>query len=156
MRRTLVSAALPPLLALSVAACAAPEPTGEELGVVPNAPVTRTAPGGLRLIVRLSDNRPRSGEIFSVSSVIVNDGAAPIRVTSRICGLDVRSDAELAPTGFAMCAGYSMQGMLAPGDSVVGSMPIALNVEQTGTHTLTVRHLLEPDVWVDVGVKVIK
>ena len=116
------------------------------------APKVVITPQGLEQTIQLSPAEPRTGDVLDIRSVVVNGTTAAVDVVSRICGMDVETTLKLNQTGLA-CAGYSMQGALAPGDSllgfsggVVGSSP--------GQYTLRVRHLLNPDVWVEVSVTV--
>jgi hypothetical protein len=111
-------------------------------------------PQGLEQTVRLTPATPAPGDTIEIASIVVNGTAQPIDVESRICGLDLESSLKLTDS-FIRCAGYSMQGALAVGDTlqgydrrVVGGIP--------GTYVLRVRHLLNPDVWVDVPVTVVR
>ena len=121
-------------------------------------PATLTGPRvvvteqGLEQTVRLSPAEPAPGDTLEIASIVVNATAAPVDVASRICGLDLETPLTLTNPFFS-CAGYSMASELTPGDSlqgfdrrVVGGLP--------GTYTLRVRHLLNPDVWVEVPITV--
>jgi hypothetical protein len=116
------------------------------------APRVVVTPQGLEQTVRLSPADPAPGDTLEIASIVVNGTAAPVDVASRICGLDLETPLPLT-NPFISCAGYSVHGALAPGDSlqgfdrrVVSGLP--------GTYTLRVRHLLNPDVWVEVPVTV--
>lgn len=135
------------LLSLATLACN----TGPATITAPKVIIT---PQGLEQTVRLTPATPAPGDTLDIASIVVNQTAAAIDVASRICGLDVESSLKLT-NSFLACAGYSMQGALATGDTiqgfdrrVVGGIP--------GNYVLRVRHLLNPDVWVDVPVTVVR
>ena len=107
---------------------------------------------GLEQTVQLFPAEPSPGEQLRIVSVVVNRNAASTNVMSRICGLDTGGDLALSGSGF-MCAGYSMDAELAPGDAVTGS-DVRVVASAPGSYTLRVRHLLVPDAWVDVPVVV--
>jgi hypothetical protein len=109
-------------------------------------------PQGLEQTVRLSPAEPVPGDTLKIESIVVNGTGAAVEVTSRICGMDVETSLQLSHPNIA-CAGYSMQGALAPGDSLLGFAG-GVVASGPGTYTMRVRHLLNPDVWVDVPVAV--
>lgn len=139
MRTTLV------LMSFAAIACSSQSPplTGPRVVITPQ---------GLEQTVRLSPAEPFPGDTLAITSIVVNGTGAAVDVVSRICGLDVETSLKLSVAGVA-CAGYSMQGPLAPGDTLQG-FTTAVVVGPPGTYTLRVRHLLNPDVWVDVPVMV--
>ena len=121
----------------------------------PSASVTGprvVTPQGLEQTVRLSPAEPAVGDNLAITSVVVNGTGAAVDIVSRICGLDLETALKLNAAGVA-CAGYSMQGPLEPGDSLQGFSSRVV-VGPAGTYTLRVRHLLNPDVWVEVPVTV--
>lgn len=111
-------------------------------------------PQGLKQTIQITPAQPAMGDTIAIVSTVVNTYTlVATDVTSRICGLDLEGNLPLT-NPFGWCAGYSRHGELAPGDSisgydrrVVGGFP--------GNYTLRVRHLLEPDVWVEVPVTVL-
>ena|SRR5712671_5185769 len=109
-------------------------------------------PQGLEQTVRLSPAEPIQGDTLTIESIVVNVMGAAVDVTSRICGMDVETSLRLSGPNLA-CAGYSMHGALAPGDSILGFAG-GVVASGPGTYTMRVRHLLNPDVWVDVPVTV--
>jgi hypothetical protein len=139
LRTTLV------LLSFAIIACGTPPAplTGPRVVVTPQ---------GLGQTVRLSPAEPATGDTLDILSVVVNQTTAAVDVESRICGLDLESSLKLT-NAFPSCAGYSMRGALAPGDSLQGFARRVV-AGPSGTYTLRVRHLLDPDVWVEVPVTV--
>ena len=109
-------------------------------------------PQGLEQSVRLSPAQPAPGDTLDIASIVVNRTAEPVEVASRICGLDLETALKLTDP-FIRCAGYSMQGAVPPGDSVQGFDRRVVG-GGPGSYTLRVRHLLNPDVWVEVPVTV--
>ncbi len=109
-------------------------------------------PQGLEQTVRLSPAEPKTGDTLDITSIVVNGTAAAVDVVSRICGMDLETALKLTRPGLA-CAGYSMQGALAPGDSLLGFAG-GVVASAPGQYTLRVRHLLDPDVWVEVSITV--
>ena len=131
------------LLALALG-CQTDQPTAtRSLGVVAR---------NLVQIVRLSPEKPVRNQVLTIESVIINDGGRLVDFTSRICGLDTQGD--LALTGsLLMCAAYSMSAHLAPGDSIQG-FDARVVTSPPGRYMLRVRHLLDPERWVEVPVEV--
>lgn len=139
MRTTLV------LLSVATLACRAEPAALTEPKVI-------ITPQGLEQTVRLTPAEPAPGDTLDIASLVVNQTAAPVDVASRICGLDLETSLRLTDP-FVRCAGYSMQGALAPGDRIQG-FDRRVVAGPPGTYTLRLRHLLSPDVWVDVPVTV--
>jgi len=139
MRTTLV------VLSFATIACGTPPAslTGPRVVITPQ---------GLEQSVRLTPAEPAMGDTVQIASVVVNLTPEGVAVSSRICGLDLESALSLTDP-FIRCAGYSMQGALAPGDTLVGFDQRVVS-GLPGTYTLRVRHLLDPDVWVEVPVNV--
>jgi hypothetical protein len=133
------------LISLAGLACRAePTPLTGPSGLV--------TPQGLEQSVRLSPAEPAPGDTLDIASIVVNRSADPVGVVSRICGLDLETPLQLA-NPFVRCGGYSMQGALPPGDSVQGFDRRVVGSEP-GSYRLRVRHLLNPDVWVEVPITV--
>ena len=122
----------------------------------PAAPLTGPrvviTPQGLEQTVRLSPAEPATGDTVEITSIVVNQTGSGVDVASRICGLDLQTSLSLT-NPFIWCGGYSAQGTLAAGDSIQGYDRRVVS-GPAGTYTLRLRHLLNPDVWVDVPVTV--
>jgi hypothetical protein len=140
--------------ALALVAC-----SNTGAGPEDGAPITTpgekvTLANGLTQAVTLSPASPASGSNVEVRSVLVNEGAAPVDLSSRICGLDYAGTLELThPPEVMKCAGYSQSSTIAPGDTVqVGDlMRVASGA---GAYELRVRHALDPERWVSLQVVV--
>lgn len=118
-----------------------------------------TAPGVPQVIapvlvqvVRLTPEQPAQNQELVIESVIINRGPLPVDFTGRLCGLDTKGDLELTGS-LLMCAAYSMRGELASGDSVVG-FDARVVASRPGRYTLGIRHLLDPERWMEVPVAV--
>lgn len=129
-----------------------------EVPVEPNADAQQQtltlrydAPGSLVQTIRLSTAEPTPGDTLWIESTVVNEGGQPVSVESRICGLDLRTELRFAPQ--VRCGGYSMQGQLAPGDSVRSTEGGVLT-SGPGTYSVRLRHLLQPEKWVTFQVTV--
>ncbi len=110
--------------------------------------------GGLEQRVTLVPAQLVDGRDVEVRSVLFNRGNAPVSLSSRICGVDYAGTLSLThPPEVLKCGGYSMQGTLAPGDSVVAAdlMRVA---SPPGQYELRVRHALTPEHWVAMPVVV--
>jgi hypothetical protein len=146
---TVVGMLAPVLLAL-VAGCTGGAPTA----VPGESDVTRAVLPGLEQRVTLTPSELVAGENVQIQSVITNRGSDAVQLESRICGLDLGGDLELSfPPGFGVCAGYSMEGTIAPGESRAGSELQRVD-SKPGTYTLRVRHALRPELWVEMRVVV--
>ena len=111
-------------------------------------------PSGLEEAVSITPVAPQHGENVSIRSVIRNPGREAVTLTSRICGLDLGGTVVLNwPSGFVVCAGFSVMGPLAPGDSVVGYSLMRVD-SPAGEYSLRVRHALTPEAWYEMPVRV--
>ncbi|HUH12471.1 MAG TPA: hypothetical protein VMK65_05155 [Longimicrobiales bacterium] len=134
-------------LALLAAACGG-DPAGPDASM---ERVQLTPAEGLEQIVTVAATEITRGDTLEVRSVVRALGSAgPLE--ARICGLDLRG-LELDDP-FGRCAGYSMRAELAPGDSLV-QVDRAVVASGVGSYTLRVRHLVEPDTWVEVPLRVV-
>ena len=109
-----------------------------------------SADGNLVQRIVITNPRPAKGEDITVKSVVLNGGVTR-NVTTRICNLDL-SGVDLVATQ-AVCAGYSASATLATNDSIVQSDTRMVN-SGTGDYTLRIRHLLNPERWVEVKLHV--
>lgn len=111
-------------------------------------------PGGLSQRVTLVPAVLVDGRDVEIRSVIVNNGAAAVALTTRICGLDYEGSLELSqPPEVLKCAAHGMTASLAPGDSVVGADIMRVG-STSGTYELKVRHVIDPSQWVSLQVVV--
>jgi len=109
-----------------------------------SARVTVDFPDGLRQVVVITPREPRKNENISVRSTLYNRSNAAMQVVARICGLDFGGTLRLThPPEVMKCGGYSTNGSLAPGDSIVGGdlMRVAADA---GSRVLTVQHAIQP------------
>lgn len=127
-----------------------------------SAPVDQIAEGSVRVVlsgglvqtVSLVPAIPPGGRNVQVYSVIVNSGAQPFALQSRICGLDYAGSLTLTePPEWAKCAAYSRSVAVAVGDSVVVSDLMRVS-SAPGQYELRVRHAIDPAHWVSMQVVV--
>jgi hypothetical protein len=127
-----------------IAACQTDRPAG-----------LRSPTGGVRTlqqVIRLAPDSPTPNQVLTIESVISNRGAQPVEFTSRICGLDTKGDLVLTGS-LLMCAAVALRGTLPPGDSLHG-FDARVVASSPGHYTLRVRHLIDPERWVEVPVDV--
>jgi hypothetical protein len=116
-------------------------------GGTTNPPPSVALPDGIVQNVSISPESLDVGSDIVVRSVLKNVSAAPISIESRICGLNWGGNLRLTFTpGVATCGGWSSQGPLAPGDSVVSQAAWRLG-SPSGEYTLYVGHLLSPSAY---------
>jgi hypothetical protein len=146
-------------LAAAAACEAGPAATGD-LPEIPRvvepalADSTIALPGGpLLQRVTVEPGRPGRGDTIMVRSVLLNQGSAPVSQTSTICGLHLAGTLAFDDP-FFRCAGYSMSGDLATGDSLVDGRLVVVT-SPPGSWVLEVRQLLEPSAWLRVNVEVV-
>ena len=108
-------------------------------------------PAGVEQAVTLSETTVRTGDTLWVRSVVRARGDSAVALWARICGLDLEGLELHDP--FGRCAAYSMQTQLAPGDSLV-QVDQRLVTSAPGDYTLRVRHVVQPDTWVELPVRV--
>lgn len=138
------------ILAAVVIGCSA-DPA--DPGIQPEQGVVQEPVGaGLVQTVRVTPATPARGDTITIVSVVHKQTGAAVEVQSRICDLDLGGDLTLADP-FGRCGGYSAQGTLSPGDSVVAATQRVVESGQ-GRYTLRVRHLVTPDVWLPVRIDV--
>jgi hypothetical protein len=134
---------------LFVAGCGEPTATAPEL----DAGVVRlTTQSRLVQEVRIEPAEPRVGDTVVIRSTVTNRGAARVETESRICGLDIQTELAYADP-FARCAGYSQTVELGVGRSVMASDQFVVT-GAPGSYPLRVRHLLSPEQWVSIQLRV--
>lgn len=108
---------------------------------------------GLVQRVTVTPADPEIGAEVEIRSVVRNPDRSTPRFLSNICRLDLESGLELmtAPD-WAECKGLPHQVDLAPGDSVVVVTRQRVHGE-AGEHEVRVLHVLEPQSWVPVKVR---
>jgi hypothetical protein len=150
-RKLLALILLPALLALGACRDSQPlEPTFDrDLG---DFVLQKAGPGDLVQTLRLSHGTPETGDTLRIVSTVANRGDSPAFVTSRLCGLDLRTDLDLRDA-WGRCSAYSGSYRLEPGDSIRASDGGVI-VSRAGRYHIRVRHLLDPQHWVDVRVHV--
>lgn len=104
----------------------------------------------LEQVVRLAPASPSSGGTLRITSTIYNRGAAPVDLSTRTCGLDIKGDLALSGS-LLMCAAFSRQLTLSPSDSV-SAFDARVVASPPGAYTLRVRQALHPERWVAVPV----
>lgn len=140
-----------PALLVLVAGCTATAPTAT---LSSEGDITVAVMPGLEQRVTLTPAELTVGEIVHIQSVITNSGSQPVSLESRICGLTLGGDLQLAtPTSIVTCAGFTQGGDIAPGDSRESS-EIRRVSSAPGTYTLRVKHAVRPELWVEVRVVV--
>ena len=142
---------LAPLLLTIAAACGShPNAPGQEGDPVPSldAGLARQWQARPTLVqsLRLLNPGLRQGDTLKLESTIRNVSSGPVDVRYVVCELDVQGDLEMM-SPFILCAAYSVDGRLAPGEQVTGRLQRVVT-SPPGRYTISVRHLLDPDVWV--------
>jgi hypothetical protein len=137
------------VLGLTAAACSEPAATGPEL----DAGVVRlTTASGLVQELRIEPAEPRVGDTVVIRSTVTNRGSAAVGTESRICGLDIETDLAYSDP-FGRCGGYSQTVELAVGRSLSGSEQFVVT-GGPGNYQLRVRHLLSPEQWATMQLRV--
>lgn len=140
-----------PMLTLAVAAACGGDPTVVRFEI----PLDADLVTGTTLIqtLELSATDIPSGGRLEIRSEVRNTGSSPADVSVRICGLDVRGLPLALPPEVGMCGGYSMRTVLEPGESVGAVLPQVVEAAP-GRYRLEVRHLVEPEHWAGVDIRV--
>jgi hypothetical protein len=96
--------------------------------------------------LRLLNPGLRQGDTLRLESVLRNVSDQPVSIDHVVCEMDIEGDLRTeAP--LILCAAYSVQRTLAPGEHVVGHLERRVS-SPPGRYTITIRHLLDPSVWV--------
>ena len=109
-----------------------------------------TGDGNLIQRVVLSSSSPAKGSVLNVTSIVYNYGVKR-DVTLRTCGLDFSG--LLLVDNAVHCNAYSVKATMAPNDSIAQS-DIRTVAANAGDYTLKVRHLLDPERWVQLKLHV--
>ena len=97
-----------------------------------------------------SNIAPKQGEVVTIHATVTNLGNTR-DLTTRICGLDWEGvQTEMA--GVA-CAGYSMKSSVAPNGFIEGGDARIIK-SPPGDYTLKIRHLIDPEQWIEVKLHV--
>lgn len=102
--------------------------------------------------LQLSHTELAPGDTLRIVSTVVNRGSEPADVTARVCGLDLRTDLSLREAE-VRCSAYSSELRLMPGDSAWAADG-GIVVSRPGRYTLRVRHILDPQAWIEVRIRV--
>jgi len=132
------------LVALPLACGDSPTEFDRDVGLV------RVRLGTLEQTVRVLPPNPAYDDTVAIVSEVVNRGILSTLVTYRMCGLDVDTELELPWPGF-MCLAYSATDRIQPQDTIPG-YHLGVIKSPPGQYTLRVRHLLKPELWVDVSI----
>lgn len=142
--------------ALLSAACGGTQ-VGEVTAPATSAPARTSNDLGLGLsqVVEISPASPTTGSNIIIRSAIRNRSNTAVALESRICELGYGGTLTLSwPPEVMKCAGFSMTGTLAPGDSVV-THDIMRVTSPPGSYTLRVQHALTPAAWAELPVRVL-
>lgn len=153
--RALLSVAAALLVALS--ACTDQTPTaapGDEPGLSPveSIRVLDWTSSGLEQEVKVTPARFRVGDTVTVRSTVRNTGTRGTLLEARICGLDVEGALDMEAVD-PRCRGWSARRTLAPGESfTVEDRRVYRGALREGERggMVRVRHLLDPERWIQV------
>jgi hypothetical protein len=107
--------------------------------------------GGLVMTLELSDLSPKVGDTLRIRAGVANQGS-PREVEYRICGLDIEGLPLTSDP--VVCGGYSARASLKTGEAVWTDDPRVVQ-GPAGKYRLRVRHLLQPETWIQVHVVVL-
>lgn len=113
---------------------------------------TELQEAGVREVLEVHPAKPVPGDTLVLRSTVVYEGDDPARLESRLCGLDLRTDGfHLAPV--TACEAYSRSRLVSPGDTFHQEKRAVLEAEP-GVHDLEARHLLNPEIWSELTLRV--
>ena len=143
---------LAPLAMLLAAACSSGNnPKAPELSddPVPNldggAGRQWQARAGIVQTLRLLNPGLRTGDTLKLESTLRNVSDKPVDITHVVCELDLEGIQTMSP--LILCFAYSVTGRLDPGEEVTSRLQ-RIVTSPPGKYTISVRHLLDPGVWV--------
>lgn len=102
----------------------------------------------IRQTVRLLNPGLRQGDTLRLESRLRNVSDAPVSIEHVVCALDIEGELVTEPP-YIHCVAYSVRSTLAPGEEV-SSLLERVVASGPGRYTITIRHLLDPAVWVPV------
>ena len=141
-----------PIALLVAAACSGNNPKApvQNEDPVPNldAGVARSWQARPTLVQSLKLLNPglRQGDTLKLESTIRNVSDKLVDLRYVVCELDIEGELQtMSP--FILCFAYSIDGTLAPGEQVTGTLQRVIT-SPPGRYRIAVRHLLDPAVWV--------
>ena len=116
--------------------------------------VRQEAPGGLLQVLHVSDTVPQRGDTLYFQSTVYNVADSTVTLHAKLACLDITGDLSMVdPVHFRVSECGSEIRPLIAGDSLIeGALRVVLS--PPGSYTIWVRHLLEPDVSIEVPVRV--
>ena len=143
---------LAPLALLVAAACSsgsnpkAPELVGDPVPSLDEGTARQwQARPAIIQSLRLLNPGLRQGDTLELESTLRNVSDKPVHITHVVCELDIEGIQTMSP--LILCFAYSITGELAPGAEVTGRLQ-RIVTSPPGKYTISVRHLLDPSVWV--------
>ena len=96
--------------------------------------------------LRLLNPGLRQGDTLRLESRLRNVSDRPVTIEHVVCELDI--EGELATESpLILCVAYSVRGTLGPGEEVFSRLERRV-ASPPGRYAISVRHLLDPGVWV--------
>ena len=96
--------------------------------------------------LRLLNAHLRQGDTLRLESTLRNVSNRELTVERVVCELDIETTMGLE-NPFIHCFAYSAKGPIAAGETVSSQMQRVVTAAP-GRYTISIRHLLDPDVWV--------
>lgn len=96
--------------------------------------------------VRLLNPGLRQGDTLRLESRLRNVSQQPVSIEHVVCELDIEGDL-VTEAPLVLCVAYSVRSTLAPGEEVFSRLERRI-ASPPGQYTVTIRHLLDPAVWV--------
>lgn len=103
------------------------------------------ARAGIVQTLRLLNPGLQTGDTLKLESTLRNVSDRPVDITHVVCELDLEGIQTMSP--LILCFAYSVTGKLAPGEEVTSRLQ-RIVTSPPGKYTISVRHLLDPSVWV--------
>ena len=96
--------------------------------------------------VRLLNPGLRQGDTLRLESVLRNVSDQPVSIEHVVCELDLEGEIS-TESPLILCFAYSVRSTLAPGEHVWSRLERRV-ISPPGRYTISIRHLLDPSVWV--------